>query len=312
MPFRLGENGRTQRLQHALIIQSLQRDLIRRMEAGLDFPVGREPDAVAFGAEVCAHRADEADISPRAGKPVELCNAAVGRNGTQLRKPLGHDGVGDEGFRSEISAVVHGHELNKADVHRILLRESGKGGNLIVVEAADQHRIDLDLFKPRGKGGFDAGHGVFQVSDPGDVTELLRVQRVQTDVEPADTGFAQGSGKLREQCPVGGETDIFDSLHCCGGTAELDNIALDKRLSAGDAQLADPERGRGPDGGNHLFLGEHVLMTLFADTVLRHAVTAAQIAEFRDGKTEIGDLPSVGIDHSLFHLASRTGVPTRR
>ena len=77
MPFQFGENGRTQRLQHAFFVQPLQRNLIRGMKTGLDLPVGSDADPVAVGTEMCAYRADETDVSLRVGKPVKLGNSAV-------------------------------------------------------------------------------------------------------------------------------------------------------------------------------------------------------------------------------------------
>ena len=70
VPFRFGENGRTERLQHAFFVQPLQRNLVRGMKTGLDLPVGSDADPVAIGTEVCADRADEADVSLCVGKPI--------------------------------------------------------------------------------------------------------------------------------------------------------------------------------------------------------------------------------------------------
>jgi hypothetical protein len=46
-------------------------------------------------------------------------------------------------------------------------------------------------------------------------------------------------------------------------------------------------------------------MALFAYSVFGHAVAAPEIAEFRDGKTEIGDLASVFVMHNHPTLQER-------
>ena len=205
------------------------------MKTGLDLPIGSDADPVTVGTEVCTYRADEADVSLCVRKPVELGNPAVCRKGTELRQTVGYDGIGDEGFRAKISAVIHGHEFNKSDVNRVLFCQCCEYGNLIIVESADEHGIDLDLLKPGCQGGIDPGERISERTDPGDVMELLRIQSIQADVQPADAGFTKRSGELWEQSSVGCKSDFFDPIHRSGSAAEFDNVALDQGLSAGDA-----------------------------------------------------------------------------
>ena len=102
-----------------------------------------------------ADGADDADIPQCAGQTVELCNAVAVGLGLQLRQKLRHNGAGEVGPGAEIPAVIHGHQLDKAHVHGILLCQPCQRRNFIVVEAADEDGIDLDPLKPGIEGGLE-------------------------------------------------------------------------------------------------------------------------------------------------------------
>ena len=135
MPVRFRQNGGTHGFQHAVKIQPLQGDFIRGVQAGLQLPICRQTDPVALRAEVGAHRADQTDVPLCTGKAVQLGDTAVGRNRREFGETFRHRRVRDEGFGAEVSAVVHGHQFNKTDVHRILPGQPGKGGEIQLTDA---------------------------------------------------------------------------------------------------------------------------------------------------------------------------------
>ena len=273
------------------------------MQAGLDFSVRRDADAVAFRAEVGADRTDQADVPLRSRQPIQFGDAAVRFHDFQPGKPLCRDGAGKKGLGAEVSAVVHGHQLDKTHVQRVAARELGEHGNLIIVKSADQDGVELDPIIAAVQRGFEPCQRVAQIADARDVAEFFRIQRIQTDVQAADACFPERFCQLRKQGAVGGHADFPDAVDGSGLRAEVYDVRLDQWFAARDAQFADSERGGGTDGADGLFLGQHLLMPFLADAVLGHAVAAAQIAALSHGKTQIRDLSSVGIGHFGFPLS---------
>ena len=245
---------------------------------------------------MAADRADEPDAALCPGQAVEPGHAVILRLGFKLRQFPAYQVAGDEGLRAEVFAVHHGHQLDKAQVHRVLPGQLRQGGDLVVVKAADEHRIDLHLVKARIQCGVDAPQGLLQAAPAGDVGIFLCVQGVQADVHPADPGFPQRSGQLRQQGAVGGDADLLNALRLGNTPADGQDIPLDQGLAPGDAKLGDPQLRRSLHGGEHLLLGQHVLMPFFADPILGHTIATAQVAQLRHRQAQIGDFSSVSVD----------------
>ena len=103
---------------------------------------------------------------------------------------------------------------------------------------------------------------------------------------------------MGKQDTVGGDADLVNTLCRCGSFTDGQDVFLDQRFTTGDPQLGDAKRGGNFHSLDHFLFRQHGSMALFTDTVLRHTVTAAQIALIRYGKPQIIDLSAVSVDHT--------------
>ena len=267
------------------------------MEAGLQPAVGRQPQAVAPAAEMVAEGADEADAPLGARQAVQSGHAAVRRLRQGFRQLLQNPGNRQIGLGAEVAAVVHGHHFNEAHIHREPPGQLRQLGNFPVVEAADEHGVELDFVKAGVQRRLQARQGLFQTAAPGDIGVFLRIQGIQAEIDPPHTGLPQRHGQLRQQQAVGGQADLSDSRHRRCPAADGHNILFNQRLAAGNPQLGDPQGGRRLHGPDQLLLREHLVVPLFAHAVGGHAVAAAEIAQLRDRNAQIGDVPAHWVDH---------------
>ena len=90
----------------------------------------------------------------------------------------------------------------------MLLRQAEEVPDLIVVDAAHQDAVELQVLEARGFRRGDAVQGVPQVSPAGEVGEFLRLEGIQADVQPGDPGGAEGGGEAGELGAVGGEAEL--------------------------------------------------------------------------------------------------------
>ena len=64
--------------------------------------------------------------------------------------------------------------------------------DLVIIQVAHQHGVQLQILKSGILRCPDARKGVIQISPAGDFPESLRPQGIQTDVQPVHSGFLQG------------------------------------------------------------------------------------------------------------------------
>ena len=93
----------------------------------------------------------------------------------------------------------------------MLARQSDKIGNLVVVDAAEQHTVELDLRKARALRRLDTVQGILQRAKARDGAKALLVQRVEADVEVRDARVAQRPGKLLEQAAIRRDAELFNA-----------------------------------------------------------------------------------------------------
>src|SRR5208282_2865993 len=137
---------------------------------------------------------------------------AVGGQGNQGAKTveLAHHLLErDDYLRGPQAVFFQRHELDKANDHALVAREAGKGDNLIVVEAAQQHTVHFDRAQPCTlSSAHSSQHFVEATGNPRDALEGGRVNGVHADRNPAKPSARQGSRHLGQQVPVGGDGKV--------------------------------------------------------------------------------------------------------
>ena len=97
----LCENDLTHHAAHAVFVESLDGILLIRVQARFELSVRCKSDAVTGGAEMAAHRANEADVPLRTGEPVEFCHTVVPHGLRELRQRFEHRVSGNVGVRAK-------------------------------------------------------------------------------------------------------------------------------------------------------------------------------------------------------------------
>ena len=171
--------------------------------------------------------------------------------------------------------------------------------DLAVVDALERHGVDLDL-QPGGLGGVDAVHHLGEAAPAGDAGELVGVERVERDVDPADAAVGELGGEAAELAAVGGEGELLEraGVEVAGhGAEEAHDPLADQRLAAGDPQLLHPEADEGRAEAVELLEGQQLRLGQELH-VLGHAVDAAEVAAVGDRHPQIGDRARERVDQA--------------
>ena len=270
------------------------------MQTGLYLSIRRDADAVASRAEMGTYRADQPDFTQCAWQTVQLCNASVRRDRFQLRQLFQNNRVGYIGIRAEIPVVHHRHQFNKSYIHRVLSCQICQRNNFIDVKPADQHRIDLDLSKTGIHCCFNPTPCLRKLSTSRDHPIFLFIQCIKADIQPVYPRLLQLFSHRSQQCSVCSKAKFANTSDGCNLLAQRNNIWLDKRLPTCNTNFSDPESSAYANCLQHLLLRQHILVPFFTHSFLRHAVTAAQITEFRHGKAQIGNVSVKRINHEAY------------
>ena len=116
--------------------------------------------------------------------------------------------------------------------------------DLVLVHAAERHRVDLDL-DAGAVGRVDAVHHLREIAPAGDRLELRRIERVERDIDAGDAAVRERLGIAGELAAIGGERELVEA------GAEMPRQRLDQphevlahqRLAAGEpAPCARPWR----------------------------------------------------------------------
>ena len=77
--------------------------------------------------------------------------------------------------------------------------------DFIIVDAAHQHRVQLQALESGVLRRFHSLQDLIQRSLPGDLPKPFRLQRVQTDIQAVYPSLPQGLRQLRQEAAVGGQ-----------------------------------------------------------------------------------------------------------
>src|SRR5664280_3651195 len=146
-------DGVKDELDHLLVATSPRHQTIQvvfadREQAGADLAIRGDANAAAMSAEGVRHRRNDADLADAVLEDIAAGGLAVRVADFAQRHELGHAAhdlvEGHDDLRRPDAAFFQRHEFDEADGNAFLARKAAEGSDLIVVEAAQEHAIDLD------------------------------------------------------------------------------------------------------------------------------------------------------------------------
>ena len=157
------------------LFQSLDCILRSAVQAGLQLSVSRQANTVAGSAEMVAQGTDQADVPHGSRETVQPRYTAVLFLSSCIRKLLQDSLTGNEGCFPKFISFLNRHQLNKAHIHWITFRQLGQRNDLIVIESADQNRIDFYFLKSCIQCRVQAIHCLLQRPQTCDMGIFLRI-----------------------------------------------------------------------------------------------------------------------------------------
>ncbi len=160
-------------------------------EAGSQASVRGDPQAVAHPAEMVGQGSDQADASESAGKGVHSGRTGASR-GVLYRAEIGEAGKIRQNFAGRpeplgppAASLTYGHEFDEAHVHGMCGGQLDKGGQFVIVDAAQSHRVDLEG-NTRLKQGVEAVARFGEQIAPGDSFVCCPIQGIQGKIDRID------------------------------------------------------------------------------------------------------------------------------
>ena len=180
----------------------------------------------------------------------------------------------------------------------------------VIVEAALDHRVDLDRREPRVQRGANAfEHAVALGEAAAHLPEDLRIERIEAHGDAMQAvGFELG-GVLREQHRVRRERDVLHAVERGELADELRRVRSQQRLAAGQPHLLHAElheQARQPrDLLERQTLGGFQEAIVLVERLARHAVRATEVAAIHDRDAQVVQRPPERIVRTLRRLAGR-------
>src|SRR5260221_12341623 len=158
----------------------------QRKKTGTDLAVRGEPHARAVSAERMRDGCDDADFS------FAVVEGITPRGFAGLIRKLAHGAELIKLFQNFVhrhhhlgrphAVLFQRHEFDETDNDAFVTGKAGKLDDLIFIEAAEKHAVDLDRLQPCALGGTDARqHAVISIWDAGDASKFFSIDGVHTD-----------------------------------------------------------------------------------------------------------------------------------
>ena len=135
---------------------------------------------------------------------------------------------------------VERHLLDEPQLVAAVEAPAEQLGRLVVVDAAQQHRVDLHRAEPGRLGRREPGDDVVEAVAAGDLEEGVGPDGVEADVDPVEAGLGERSGGARQAEPL----VVMDSStrgRSPRAADDVDQATAHQRLAAGEPDLADAE-----------------------------------------------------------------------
>ena len=165
----------------------------------------------------------------------------------------------------------------------------------LVLDTAQQERVDLDGLEPGLESGVDAGQRGGEVAAARDAPVARRVEAVDADIDPAQTRVAQLGGEARQQDAVRRQGDVVDAGRRRELRDEPGAALAHEWLAAGHAHFADAGLHRHAGKGDDLLVAQDLTVCALGHTVRWHAVRAAEVAAIGYREAQVIDAPCLGL-----------------
>ena len=165
------------------------------------------------------------------------------------------------------------HQFDKADDVRFLSRQFDEVGKFIIVKSAQGHHVELHGSQSHSLRRFNPRQYSVEISAPGDLCKLVRIHRIDADIDTIYTGFLEIFRHIGKQNTVRGNSDFVDPIDSVNLSDQIHDSVTYQRLAAGEAHFGDSHlcgRLRQPYDffeGQNLLLRNDILKTGFRHTV---------------------------------------------
>ena len=129
---------------------------------------------------------------------------------------LQHFAFGERLVGRPTAGVSHVHIFDQPHFKVVVAAELDKIQQFIIIEATNDHSIDLDRIHAdclRGRKPFKHGLKFATLSD---FSESVRVEGVQADIDAVESSGFQGRGLFCEKSAVRRQRQSCEGLRCCG------------------------------------------------------------------------------------------------
>src|SRR5882724_2646459 len=91
------------------------------------------------------------------------------------------------------------------------MSELSEGKDFMIVDVANHHGIDFDRVKTEFLRQVDCLQNLVESIAAGDFFEVIAVERIEAETDPAQPGIAQGPSFFLKEKTVGGHRKVLDA-----------------------------------------------------------------------------------------------------
>ena len=186
----------------------------------------------------------------------------------------------------------------------------------MVVDAADDHRVDFHRVQPEFPRLVDAGEDFLEAIASGNLLEIFAFERIEAKSDAPQAGFAEGLALRRKEKAVGRHRQVGEAGDPGEALHQARHFLAQQRLAAGEPHFLDAQIDADPDDALDLFEGQDVrtglplagdrrrnrqvrpapAVEIMRGLGFRQAVEAAEIAAIGDAYPQVPQDSPVRID----------------
>ena len=205
------------------------------------------------------------------------------------------------------------------------MREASQGLDFVVVEPANDDRVDLHWMQAKFLSQADARQYLSQTIAPRDFCEVVASERIQAEADAAEASVTQCAPLLWEERTVSSHRQVGEAGNACNAYDQLLDIVTQERLASGQPDLLNTETHRETDDAFNLLERQDVrpgdpllhdgrrigeVRPVAAIKVLRRlgfgqAIEATKVAAVREAHPQVAQDAPLRIDErpGIGHLA---------